>query len=347
MTTSPIRNALRAWISRSVRGSSQLRVQHLGLIDPDIESLRTALDRLADQLPLSFALDSSAGEIVIVERKFAERVGLQVLHALCEDRPMISVTGPAAGADTTLSALQRFERMQGELIEQLHALPALRARSEVAAALVAASRRSQWMSSGAAVASGFDSDFDSRLNAAELAVAELDEERSRVLAHLLRGLRDRNASPLVATYGPGASLRVDFARGEVRLDALAQQHLRVLRELPMLEPAAQTEPSASVRALYDTVWDFGLASAGFAPLGAPEDWWHAPLSDRGVIAIAQYTRAPRHLDLARRLLEGPATPAELRRHARVGVTDLRGFLQGCLFLGLVAWEGRAPRAGGR
>lgn len=345
MNPSPIRNALRAWISRSLRGGSSLRVQHVGLIDPDIESLRVALDRLAEQIPLSFELDSAAGEVVIVERNFAERVGPQVLHAFCEDRPMISVTGPVAGGDTTLSVLQRFERLQDEILEQMHALPIVRARKGVGAALDAASRRSQWQTSkpAGAASSGFDSDFDSRLNAAELMAQELDEERRNVLSRLLRGLRDRSSPPLVVGYGPAAIMQIDFARGEVTIDAVAQQRLRVLRELPHFAPGAQLQAVSTVRTLYDTVWDFGLASAGCALLGAPQDWWHTPLVDNGIVAVAQHTRAPRHLDLARRVLSGPATPAELRRHARVSVSDLRGFVQGCLFLGLLRWDAPPPR----
>ena len=37
------------------------------------------------------------------------------------------------------------------------------------------------------------------------------------------------------------------------------------------------------------------------------------------------------------LLETIESPADLRRRCRVGLTQLRGFLQACLFLGLVYW----------
>ena len=54
--------------------------------------------------------------------------------------------------------------------------------------------------------------------------------------------------------------------------------------------------------------------------------------------IEPYTRVPRYIELAR-LLQGEAvTPSELRRRARVGVSDLRRFLQAALMLGLLHWQ---------
>lgn len=91
-------------------------------------------------------------------------------------------------------------------------------------------------------------------------------------------------------------------------------------------------PGAKQRDLDLVVWDIAVAAGGFRLLHAPINWWHAPL-----IAQVSYTAVPQHLAMARCLAAAPISPADLRRRSRVSLTDLRGFLQACLFLGLANW----------
>ena len=84
-------------------------------------------------------------------------------------------------------------------------------------------------------------------------------------------------------------------------------------------------------------WDIALAAGGFRLLHSPVNWWHTPLIARPGLNVARYTLQPQHLELARCLAVAPISPADLRRRCRVGLTQLRGFLQACLFLGLVYW----------
>ena len=53
--------------------------------------------------------------------------------------------------------------------------------------------------------------------------------------------------------------------------------------------------------------------------------------------VSRLTALPQHRELARCLAVAPISPDELRRRCRVRSSDLRGFLQACLFLGLVHW----------
>jgi hypothetical protein len=81
----------------------------------------------------------------------------------------------------------------------------------------------------------------------------------------------------------------------------------------------------------------GIASGPMPLIDAPADWWHAPLASPLTARVEHHTRIPRYLEVARRLREGPATPSELRRLARIGVLDLRRLLQACLMSDLAQW----------
>jgi hypothetical protein len=165
-----------------------------------------------------------------------------------------------------------------------------------------------------------------------------DAATRALVAHVLRGLHDDSTEVLLAGYGPQAALRMDFAARLVLLDPQALQGLRVRRELPRLDDSAGLTDQAVVHDLDEIVWHLGLACGRYALLQAPADYWHARLTGTAAHQIERYSRQPRHLELMRRLQQGPASPSELRRHVRIQVADLLCFLQACLFLGILHWE---------
>jgi hypothetical protein len=89
--------------------------------------------------------------------------------------------------------------------------------------------------------------------------------------------------------------------------------------------------------LQEATWDIGIAAGHLPLLDAPADWWHAPLQIDPAALVERYSRAPAHLDVARRLRAGPVTPSRLRTDARLGVSELRRVLQACLMSGVVRW----------
>jgi hypothetical protein len=190
----------------------------------------------------------------------------------------------------------------------------------------------------------YDSQFDSRLDADQLAPIEQPAAHQQLLTQVLRGRADTLMPALTASYGPGASLRVDFGKGSVHLDLQAQRQLRLNRELPLPAPGAHTGATAVVRRLDEVIWDLGIAAAAHPLLNAPADWWHSRLVWAVDADMSRLSRLPRHLDMARHLAEQPLSPSELRRRARVALTDLRAFVQAGLLVGLLAWQPAASGA---
>jgi hypothetical protein len=148
---------------------------------------------------------------------------------------------------------------------------------------------------------------------------------------------DPGQLPLAASYGQGASLRIDFESGQVLIDELADQRLRIARELPYLAGSLRPGERAKVRDLDLVVWDIALAAGDFRLLHAPVNWWRTPLMALPQVDVARYTALPQHLAMAREIVRAPTAPADLRRRCRVSLADLRGFLQAALFLGVVYW----------
>jgi hypothetical protein len=327
-------------------------LQHLGFAEEELPSLQALLDQLGEQLALKLQLQGHGGEIVLLDLDFAARTPPQLLHAFNEDRPVVLVPGLQPEEDPLLSAALLLQRRQQEVLRQLQSIAMVRRRSMY------------WRDTGwapesglhgeepvplqqAELASVFDSDFDSRRHADELVAEQLDQSRRQLLQTVLRGLDDPATPALCASYGPEANLRFDFRARLVTCDALAQQHLRVQRELPLPAPPARPQTDYVVRELDDMVWDLGLASGRFPLLDEPQDWWHTPLQSHAgaaVARVARHSRLPRHLELARRLQQGPATPSQLRRHVRINVAELRCFLQACLMLNLLRWVPMAAAA---
>ena len=109
------------------------------------------------------------------------------------------------------------------------------------------------------------------------------------------------------------------------------------REVPLPVGGVLPHADSAYHELPDVVWSLGLASGQLALIGAPADWWHTPLQCTGLDRVERYSRVPQHLELARHLEGGALTPSQLRRQARVGVAELRRFLQACLALQLLQW----------
>lgn len=331
-----------------------ISVQHLVLSQREIEAVQQVLDRVGEQLLVRFELQEHAGDIVLLDAERAAQIAPQVVDAFTDGRPVVTLSHMQQDDMQQVPATERLRARELELLQQLREIPLVRRHAarqrRVKPALAVAGADSVHSDQGpsstqAGRSTGFDTHFDSRLDADQLTGVELDKAQLSLIDSILRGLRDPQTPALTASYGDGAHLRFDFATQRVQVDALAEQYLRVQQELP--RPAAPSNPQArpqahaSMRDLQGVVWELGLACGPCHPLGAPRQWWHEPLVLRADARIDRHTHQPRHLAMALRLATGPATPSELRSQARVSVPDLRRFIQACLMLGLVHW-GTAP-----
>jgi hypothetical protein len=332
--------SLRSKLAGKLGGRRTIALQHLMLSDRDMGTVRAVLDRVGARLGVKFELQGHAGEIVLVDGDLAAHVSPQLVLALAEERPVVTIAGLHRGDDLSLSAAELLARRQRELLAQLEAIPLVRQRC------AGQSDSDDGLAAPGGPASGFDSKFDSRfVDAAPPAPDAPLQAQHEVLRAVMRGALDPKTPAFTASYGPGAQMRFDFRARLVTIDPLAQEHLRLRRELPRPAPGERPQPHFSVRELDLTLWDLGLAAASLAPLDAPADWWHARLVGTPAAEVERYSRAPGLRDLARRLQAGPATPSELRRQARVGVSELRGFLQACLLLRLAHWQGTSSFEG--
>lgn len=335
--------ALRGRWGRRVAETPALGLQPLGLRRDEQEALRPVLEAVSKRLAVDLELREDDAEIVLMDVDYAGRTPPPIVHAARADRPVVLIDPPAAPADRLLAAAQRFERVQLELLQQLKRIQTVRERSPHWAPTTGWSGLDgEAAEPGTAavsdLASMFDPSFDSELEPDVLSGETPTEAQDVLVQHLLRGLYDDREPVLVAAYGARACLRLDFRTRLALLDAPALQALRVRRELPGPTAQAGPLPDASVHELDEIAWDLGMACGHFALLGAPaHDAWHTALQAVAFDSLERYTRQPRHLELARRLVAGPVTPSELRRHVRIGVTDLRRFLQACLFLGMIRW----------
>lgn len=322
MNTISIRRALRALLPSAEGAELPLVVQPIGFDDGSLPWVSSLLEQAGVDLGRALVLERGRGDLVLAEQAFVQRVTPQMLNAFVEERPLVTLgVTPADVGDP----MRRASRAHTELLRQLRALPQLEARPSLQGA------------STLPPSSGFDPTFDSRHPTDRLAEAELDPDRAHLLNSLRRGLVDPTQPPLRAGYGPQASLVIDFAAGVATVDALADQHLRLSREVPYLSRGGPPVEGASHRELDLLVWDIAVAAGGFRLLHSPVNWWRTPLIARPKLDISRFSLRPQHRQMARCLVHGPISPADLRRRSQAGLTDLRGFLQACLFLGLVFW----------
>jgi hypothetical protein len=309
----------------------RLRVQPLGLSDAQLRVLQLLCERIGESLDLLLEIDTRRGEVVIVDRSWTQNTPADRLARAVDARPLLTCD-LAPPADPTASALAVFERRQRELLAQLRELPMVRGRSPQFGA-------SGWDPSVLAASylpSGFDGAASD--NGQELPFTPAQQH---LVSWVLRGLMDPAVKPLVAGYGPGALMRIDFAQSYALVDPAAQQALRVRREAPVLRDEGRPGADAIERDLPELVWDLGIALGQRRLLDAPADAWHTPLATAKDPAVQRFTRLPRHLELASLLFRARLSPAELQRRTGQSAAEIRPFLQACLFLGLAWW---APEA---
>jgi hypothetical protein len=311
----------------AVPDKARLRVQPIGFSDVQTRQLKLLCARIGESLDLWLEIDARHGDIVLAEPGFAARLPPRQLARMVDARPLLRLDlsvpdDPAAGA------LSLFENRQQELLALLRELPVVRGLSPQFGA-------SGWDPSLLEVAflpSGYEE------AALGLDAPAFSASQSLLVTSLLRGLMDSTMRPLVAGYGPMAMLRVDFAQGYALVDPLAQQALRVRRELPAVMTSGVPGSDAIERDLRELVWDCGIAAAPCRLLDQPLDWWHTPLGSCADPGVQRFTRLPRHLDMAAVLFRQRVSPAELQQRTGHTVAQMRPFLQACLFLGLAWWS---------
>ena len=314
-----------------------LTLQHLGFNAAELARLPRILQGVGAQLGLELVLGGGVGEVVLMEGGFGERVAPQVLHAFLEDRVVVTLSASAEISGDELANELQAQAQQRQLLEQLRRLVQRRSLGTMLQAAQEVQVADAAHAAHAEASSGFDSKFDSRMDAEALFAPEVDKDRYQLVTLLRKGMREPSSAPLLVSYGDAATMRIDFSTQRVRIDTLALQHLRLARELPYITPRRELAADVQERDLDLVMWDLGLASRDFRLLNAPLDWWHSRLASPTNANVARFTRAPQELDMARMLQAAPTSPADLRRKARVSLADLRGFLQACLFLGQAYW----------
>ena len=320
----------------------RVRLQHIGLATADVRALQALLDDVGEQLAVALEVRSDDGEIVLMDAELAARLSPQLLNAYTDDRPLVTVPRLPHATQPGPDDAALLAHGHRELLRQLGRLTLVlergaRGHAKRAAQGADSSYVSTLQQPLSRTESGFDSEFDSRIDGALLQAEEIERDQLQVLRAVLRGMDDPAAPALCASYGPEANLRFDFRARLVTIDPLALQHLRVRRELPQPAPGARPQTDYALRELDQTVWDLGLASGPFALLNQPADWWHTPLHRVLPARVERYSQVPKHLDMGRLLLAGPQTPSALRRQARVSVDDVRRFVQACLLVRLAHW----------
>jgi hypothetical protein len=331
MNAQVIRRAMRALLPSGRGERKSLVVQHLGFESAQLDTLPAVLDDVGRELGVELTLDGVGGDVVLAEQAFVARVTPQVLHAFLEERPLLTVAHADAGPAETW---RQARLLHQELVRQLRSVTRGFDTGPEPGALAGASTLPP--------ASGFDSSFDTRQHTERHVEPELDPDRAELLNRLRRGLADSTQAVLAAGYGRLAALSIDFKAGVALVDELAEQRLRIAREVPYLAQGARPGARARTRDLDRVVWDIALAAGDFRLLHSPVNWWHTPLSVSTGLDVSRYTPSPQHRELARCLAAGPVSAAELRRRCRVSVSDLRGFLQAGLFLGLIHWLPTRP-----
>lgn len=313
MNARTLRSALGRLLAAGASTAPEVVVQHLGFDAAEAQVLSRLLAGVGHDLGLRLVADEVQGELVLVAEGFAERVSPAVMVAFLSERPMLRIDR-ALLADPEAARRVLVPSLAEHLGPRASAAPRAAARGD-----------------------GYDSGFDSTLQADRLADADMDADRSDLLERLRRGLVDPAQPTLVAGYGPGAMLAIDFAVGVARMDEAADQRLRAGHELPRTGLVGQPGPRARERELDLVCWDMAMAAGSHRLLRAPVTWWRTALVAPAQLNVARYTMQPRHLAMARALAREPLTPAQLFRQCRVPLADLRGFIQACLFLGLAQW----------
>jgi hypothetical protein len=310
----------------------RIRLQHFDLSDAQRAALDPLLTQVAAQLQVSLKLVSGWGEMLLIDAGTRTRMGSQMLAAVAECRPIVWL--PQA-LGNVLDQGQSREQLQADLLRQIEDALARRLRQDPRPALA-------W--SGLEPGSENDSEpnerWDSRLEGGSPPSRRTPEALQQTLKTLLGCVGGLQGPFLNLGFSDQAVMRFDFERNCVLIDPEAWEHLRASRQLPV---PVRAEPGASahVLPLPLVVWQLGLAAGSLELLSAPDDWWHRALfAGPTIAAVERYSLQPLHRELARWLFEAPQSPSQLRHRTRCNVSELRSFVQACLFLGLLRWDDR-------
>jgi hypothetical protein len=223
-------------------GRPSLRLQAVGLTDAQIRQLRPLCTRIGEALDLLLEVDARQGDVAVTDRAFARCTPPQQLARLVEARPLLTCD-LAPPVDAGAGGLALFERRQRELLAQLRELPLVRSRSPQFGA-------SGW-APDVVEASAVPSSFGSVATGPD--APPLSVNQQQLVTWLLRGPIDPEIQPLRLSYGPEAMIRVDFAQSFALVDPLAQQALRVRREVPDLTAEGVPGADAIERELSELV----------------------------------------------------------------------------------------------
>ncbi len=285
--------------SASQTPARRVAVQHYMSLSFDLRAAQIALDQVGEHMGVCFDLRPDAGDILLLDSAMQARLSPQMIHALREDRPLVTLPGQLGPDAASPRNAQHSRGVVNELLHQCRAITLVGERRQA------------------------DAGFEPCL--------------PRLLQRVLQGRQVRDTPPLLACYGPGACMHMDFGRALVVCDPVALQHLRLHRVLPQQVAQATLQGNAVRRGLDEALWDLGIAAAACPLHNAPNQCWTAPIMAAPGTSIRKLSLRPLHVDALRLLQAGPLAPAELRRRLRAGETELRGLLQACLFLGLAHW----------
>lgn len=317
----------------------EIVLHHFGVDDLALRELQPLIERLTAELALDVRLGLHGGDAVVVDASLMRTVSPQLLQAFCEERPVLTLKRGPAGAGQVRGSIV-YEALR----DAVQALCVSAAAANGMEAAVAAAVAPQGLRDVHDSDSGYDSSFDSRYPGHMLMEVPADEGSMHFLRELHLGKADPRQPPLVAEYGAGATMLIDFANACVMLEPAAWSELRLARRLPQRVAEAMPVSVMQARELDLVLWDLGWAAGAHPLLGAPADWWHAPLLPLALEDVARYSSAPLHREMARVLLRGGVTPSQLRRECRAGLRELRCFLQACTFLHLLAWDTQTDQA---
>lgn len=318
------------------RHGPAVSLQPVGLSPAESRALLPLMADVGRRLGLELKLAGDDSDIVLLDVDYAGSTPSSTVRAQTTDRPVVLVERPAASTVDPASA--EWQAQSQGLSRQLLAVPLVRERLARPGGRGPAPDQAEPADDApSSLGTLFGSEFDPATQNEALEADVPSAAGREFIDRVLQGFASRTAPALTASFGPQAALRLDFRGRVASLDAAAMNALRVRHELPRCNPAARPAPRAGRHDLDEVVWHLGVACGRFELLDQPDDAWNALLVGVAANKVGRHSRQPRHLELARLLAAAPRTPAQLQRHVRISVPELRSFVQACLYLGLVRW----------
>lgn len=346
--------AEKSWWQRLSGGRRPtLVLHHFGIDDKALAELEPIVNRLGRELGAVLGVELGRGDALLVDAMAARSIPAQLLESVRDERPLVSLWRDHAEPGQARGALN-VERLRTDLQRLLwQRQGADRAGTSDDAAETTLDGPELLAQERESVAdSAFDTGFDSRYPGTALADLPLVGRSAEFLQALHRARFGSAEQPLVASYGQGAKVVLDFGRWRALLEPAALVELRLGRRLPMLDHGAP--PVADLKSCYVSValWELGRAAGSFRLHQAPAEWLNSSLVPVHLERVQQCSANPLYLEMARVVRRRAAvTPALLRRECRCSLRELRSFLQACLFLNLIGFDtdaasGREARADG-